>query len=351
MSKKIEFRIPVPCHENWHNMQSVDQGKFCMACSKTVVDFSQMSNREILLHISKSSGNVCGRFTQDQLGRGVDIEGPVKKPSLKYAWNMLLAVFLTNSVASAQTKPLQGKIKVVTKPVQAESRNDLMGDVAILDRNIVNGNVVDADDNKPIAFATVTIKPKNLVLLADSNGRFEFTIKEAAQSLEISAVGYESKIVPFETENNKEQSYVFYLKKNPEELGLITVIAYPPITCGRLLSGIMGAVVSVPSQTIIETIKDTITAIFSDDNIRVYPNPVLSGSIMHIKFDLKNMDKYELLIMNSAGQILKAETFDVQMKNQVKQIFIPATFAKGIYFLRIQRRGKKDVFSKKFMVK
>lgn len=73
MSKKIEFRIPQPCHENWGKMISVEQGKFCMACKKTVVDFSMMSDQEILLYLSKSTGNVCGRFIPEQLSREINI--------------------------------------------------------------------------------------------------------------------------------------------------------------------------------------------------------------------------------------------------------------------------------------
>ena len=40
--------IPNPCHENWNNMVAAEKGKFCNACAKQVIDFSMMSDTQIL---------------------------------------------------------------------------------------------------------------------------------------------------------------------------------------------------------------------------------------------------------------------------------------------------------------
>jgi hypothetical protein len=40
--------IPQPCHENWNQMTPVEQGRHCIQCSKTVTDFTVMSNNEII---------------------------------------------------------------------------------------------------------------------------------------------------------------------------------------------------------------------------------------------------------------------------------------------------------------
>lgn len=60
--------IPKPCHENWNEMLPEQQGRHCLACSKTVVDFTNWEANDILVYLQqKSSKKVCGRFNQDQV--------------------------------------------------------------------------------------------------------------------------------------------------------------------------------------------------------------------------------------------------------------------------------------------
>ena len=93
MSKKLQLSIPTPCHEDWDDMTPVQQarpddpfgrGKFCGSCQKQVVDFSNMSDRQVAEFFKKpSTGSVCGRFMTDQLDRSIEI--PKKRiPWLKY---------------------------------------------------------------------------------------------------------------------------------------------------------------------------------------------------------------------------------------------------------------------------
>ena len=110
MSKKLQLQIPTPCHENWDHMSPVDKGRFCSSCQKQVVDFSNMSDREIAMFFKKpSTGSVCGRFMQDQLYR--DIKIPKKRiPWVKYFFQIMLPGALFSMKATAQ-----GKVRVDKK--------------------------------------------------------------------------------------------------------------------------------------------------------------------------------------------------------------------------------------------
>ncbi|MFN5415511.1 MAG: hypothetical protein ACK5B9_00535 [Flavobacteriia bacterium] len=63
----MKITIPKPCHENWNEMLPEDQGRFCLKCTKTVVDFSQKSKDEIKSFFKEATGKVCGRFASDQI--------------------------------------------------------------------------------------------------------------------------------------------------------------------------------------------------------------------------------------------------------------------------------------------
>ena len=66
--KKMRISIENPCHEEWQTMTPETQGRFCGACEKTVVDFTKMSDAEILQYFSKPSvEKTCGRFRVEQL--------------------------------------------------------------------------------------------------------------------------------------------------------------------------------------------------------------------------------------------------------------------------------------------
>ena len=71
--KKFQLTIPKPCHENWEAMTPAEKGKFCGACQKTVIDFSNMGDREVAQYFKKPAGNLCGRFHADQLERVIDV--------------------------------------------------------------------------------------------------------------------------------------------------------------------------------------------------------------------------------------------------------------------------------------
>jgi len=57
MKKQIQLSIPTPCHEDWDKMNPVEKGRFCDSCQKKVIDFSNMSDREIATFFKKPSSD------------------------------------------------------------------------------------------------------------------------------------------------------------------------------------------------------------------------------------------------------------------------------------------------------
>ncbi len=65
----MKISINEPCHEDWDKMTPNDKGAFCLACQKTVVDFSNKTIDEIkTFFVQKPAAeSVCGRFRNKQL--------------------------------------------------------------------------------------------------------------------------------------------------------------------------------------------------------------------------------------------------------------------------------------------
>lgn len=67
----MKLSIPKPCHEKWEDMNPVENGRFCSVCSKTVRDFTGLSDREVMEELGETS-NICGNFNANQLGRDLN---------------------------------------------------------------------------------------------------------------------------------------------------------------------------------------------------------------------------------------------------------------------------------------
>lgn len=65
----MKISINQPCHENWDKMTPNDKGAFCLACQKTVIDFSSKTIDEIktFFVLKPKTESVCGRFRKKQL--------------------------------------------------------------------------------------------------------------------------------------------------------------------------------------------------------------------------------------------------------------------------------------------
>jgi hypothetical protein len=132
--KYLQIHVEQPCSEGWDNMKPDKNGHFCAACAKTVVDFTNMSDADILAFFKKNNGkDVCGRINPYQL------ENPLPMPSpapVRYAHAFALAagIALTNAVYAEppQVTPFEvvsGQNIVNTPEIQEEIRDNAPNDI------------------------------------------------------------------------------------------------------------------------------------------------------------------------------------------------------------------------------
>jgi hypothetical protein len=134
--KGLYLSVPTPCEENWSQMTRTAAGRHCSSCNKTVVDFSLLSDAEMLAVIANSKGNVCGRFADDQLNRHIAAAAPVHHP---FVPAMLITAGLAVSIVTAghaETRGLE-RMEMSVSPVPAADTT--LQEMRNLPEVVVNG--------------------------------------------------------------------------------------------------------------------------------------------------------------------------------------------------------------------
>ena len=152
-------------------MTPTEKGRFCAACSKTVVDFRNMGTREILDQLSASSGKTCGRFSPHQLG---EKELTKPKPYAKYlaAAGIIAALGITK--LDAQVRLSKSKVSNTARTASTDCTKMPTGEIILLpDRYRIKGRVLNEEGTSPLAGATVSIDGSKISTITDAEGYFE----------------------------------------------------------------------------------------------------------------------------------------------------------------------------------
>ncbi|HUP13817.1 MAG TPA: carboxypeptidase-like regulatory domain-containing protein [Niastella sp.] len=343
MPKALQLNIAEPCHENWQNMTLQQQGRFCGSCQKTVVDFTMMSDQEVLNYFLKTEHNVCGRFADDQLNKDLIITRKKKRFTWMYVWNILMATFLV-AKADAQVEP---KPKAPVETIEREPQ--IMGKVAYVPPTgkpvVIKGQVVDETNSLPVVGASVRIMGAGGGCMADSTGKFSLKVEnKASVILEFSAIGYETQTLQVD---DLSQPVDVVLKQSVSNLKEVSVIVYEKTI---KLGGAMGIVRYTRAEKLKRNINDWVPAALKND-VKVYPNPVVRGNSLTVNLSLKQAGAYRLEVLNAAGQIMQIQPLLMQTKAQVINLHTQVSWSAGIYWLRISSPKMKNVYQSKILIK
>ena len=349
MPRSLLLNIPEPCHENWQNMTPQEQGRFCGSCQKVVVDFSVMTDKEVLDYFSKASQQVCGRFSNDQLNKELTITPAKKRVTWAYVWNVLVASLLMTKTY-AQGQPQIKKLhRTITQEERMLSGFVRVDPVKAVIPVTIKGMVLDAQTNQPVPGASINIKGTEGGTMADSTGKFLLRVeKKNVLELEFSAIGYETQTVLLHKTTSLNNLRVL-LKPAFTELQTATVIGYG-ITKGSVIAcGGVKYVKSTKLEKIQQVINDlTPTALKKD--LKVYPNPVTRGNSIQVKLSLPQIGEYRLELLNTAGQVMLVQPLFMQTKEQQIDLYTQTKWSAGIYWVRISSNKMKNVFEAKVLL-
>lgn len=142
MNKRVQIQLPTPCSQSWEDMKTIPEGKFCSSCEKKVIDFTLLNDRQIL-EIVRNNKHVCGRFTDEQLNRELQVTAPQSNafiPALIVSTALATGVSTTAYAAREieRTVIVQDTTKPVVK-IPADTSECLPGYYALGQELVVTG--------------------------------------------------------------------------------------------------------------------------------------------------------------------------------------------------------------------
>ena len=359
MSRSLHLSIPEPCHEGWDKMSQVEKGRFCQSCQKTVVDFSQMSDNEVIEYISKASTQTCGHFYTDQLERSLVEQAEPKKSWWRRGWNVAAAslLFSTASYAQGNIKVKKAKTHTVAMEMKGDDCRVRIDGLVSLNYNLP-GTVLNSETLLPIEGVSVVTSFSREGVISDSNGRFvaKQLPTDTITQLEVSAIGYKSIKVPVSFFDARVfEPLTIYLDQDFVEMGTVVVtrtVCYTKQeeTTGLLLTRVEKEYTlfdTFMNSPIVRRIADTFS-LFS--GFKVYPNPAIAGSVINVQMDFFEKGTYKVELFNPIGQLVNSRKVDLVKDQQVVSIPLERSLSKGMYIVRINHESSKKRYTKKVVV-
>lgn len=218
--RSLTINIPDPCKQAWSDMAPVEDGRFCQHCQKKVVDFSAMTDKEIVTTIHKGEEKLCGRFLPDQLGRTLVTDSPRRHSLLPAAMFASLITAIIPDNSNAQKRVDTAALAMVQK-VDHPARSSKPG--------VLEGQIVDSLTNEGLSRVSILIKRPLRGTVSDVDGKFRLTLPSDFDGqtfiLRISCTGYNSKELTFHVDQLTAPMTIA-LQNSTNDLNEIVVTGY-----------------------------------------------------------------------------------------------------------------------------
>lgn len=226
------FKITIndPCQEKWADMQATNSGRFCDSCQKSVIDFTQFTDADLLKWLSNNKHKACGRFVPEQLDRFITHES-----SFSLKWfkpGMVAAAFVALLSLPKLSIAAKAKFNSTYQTIDYNEFNKSYIDEKVAgDFVVVRGKVIDNDDQSPIIGAQIILKGSKISTSSDASGNFELRFRKedfkGKVVLDLRYIGYKGKEINVNLK--KADLIVVKLKMESYILGGLGIIKAPTL--------------------------------------------------------------------------------------------------------------------------
>ena len=366
MNKTFQLNIPRPCYENWDQMHPAQKGRFCDSCNKQVMDFSVMTDAEILNYFKHATGKICGRFDNSQLQRSLNATKIEKKKNWQWLVATILALMISTRKGYAQKK----ETKAVQITVNPEST--MLGDTIVVEAkqsnkevlttkqrkpellkaNFICGKIVD-ENGMPIPYATVMLKDTKMGTSTDVDGNFKLQLRKYSERADItvSALGYQTVTRNVSLVVSKDT-----LKLNTQYEMLPEIVIHSNtkammgevVTVGAVVVGCSKPAFTDTSLAAVRKALDNPVFTIIANPLKVFPNPIMRNGILNIELGITG--EVQLQLLDVHGKLLVHEELPAVIKTQTIRMQLPSTLAPGIYFVKVTGIKQQKQYVEKISV-
>jgi hypothetical protein len=334
MKTQTYLHISTPCNEDWNKMSNSEKGRFCDSCASQVIDFTVMTDHQVLAYMAANQGKVCGRFNTEQMDRGLN-DTSIKK---KKIWQWALTGFTSLFFASKGLAQSNVKKELPQAAFLLNNNNQAMMDMN--NQSItIKGKVLD-DAHALLAKASI-IEPGSMnKVFTNRNGQFVMQVDAFTESVLVQANGFDSRVVPVSMlSNNSDTSIV-----------LTQADTTGPVPLGfdkKALDGtavIMGGITNYTEVEKPNPVTTFVKKVFNAGFFKILPNPSVNGSL---GLSVKQAGTYTVQIFDNNSKLLHMAEITVNSKGEVVRVALPTCISKGTYYVRlVDSKTKKEYVDK-----
>lgn len=187
MKNQFSLNIKTPCSENFNSFASTPNGGFCGSCKHDVIDFTKMSDEQIILHFkNQSNANTCGRFKSTQLDSAV-----LQHKKVSFWTGIGLACLSLFSYHSAQSQNVPITAAFPDKNISQIETSQHLKNI------VVKGRVI--DDQLPLPGVNVVLEGTTIGTQTNFDGEFKFPqLLKKGDVLLFSYIGFDTQKVIIE---------------------------------------------------------------------------------------------------------------------------------------------------------
>jgi len=223
----LQLKIPEPCNQSWNEMLPEEDGRHCLSCQKKVIDFSGMTDQELIRALAKAGSGSCGRFDVAQLERNI-------MPPARPSGSLLPAAALALTIAVSAETVRANHVVDTTQSVKTSGQKPLP--------QYLEAQVIDSLTGKGMRGVTVSLMGTAEGTITDLSGCFRLSLPahfKGLLTLKISYLGYEVREIGYDSQDGFPQTII--LNQRQVNMNEIVVTGYATVK-GRYTTGVIATI-------------------------------------------------------------------------------------------------------------